>query len=209
MKITVLGASGRIGTLAVRDALARGWHVTAVVRDPARLSVASHPRLDVAVHALDDPALASALQGRDAVVLALGARDRRPTTVNADGARAVVSALRGSDTRFVAVSAAGLKTDGDGFVTRFLVKPLLGAVLRNGFADLLVMESTIKAADVAWTIVRPPRLTDGPATGRVQVNTAGPVRGSFSISRADVASFLLDAADATGLVRTTAAIARR
>ncbi|HWD01002.1 MAG TPA: NAD(P)H-binding protein [Amycolatopsis sp.] len=209
MKITVLGATGRIGTLAVREGLARGWHVTAVVRDPARLPVPSHPNLDVAVHTLDDPALASALQNRDAVVLALGARDRKPTTVNADGARAVVNALRGSDTRFVAVSAAGLKTEGDGFVTRFMVKPLLGVFLRNGFADLLVMESVIKDSDVAWTIVRPPRLTDGPATGRVLANAAGPVRGSFSISRADVAAFLLDAADGTGLVRSTVAIARR
>ncbi|MGW4483861.1 NAD(P)-dependent oxidoreductase [Amycolatopsis sp. NPDC004368] len=109
MKITVLGASGRTGTLAVREALARGWHVTAVVRSPSRLHVASHPRLDVAVCSLDDPTLASALLGRDAIVLALGAPDRRPTTVNADGARAVLAAVGGTGTRFVAVSAAGLE----------------------------------------------------------------------------------------------------
>lgn len=111
MKITVLGASGRIGGLAVRDALARGWHVTAVVRDPARLTVPAHPRLDVAVHALTDPGLAEAVTGRDAVVLALGPTDLKPTTVNSDGTRSVVSALRGSRTRFVVVSASGLPAE--------------------------------------------------------------------------------------------------
>ncbi|MEV4596137.1 NAD(P)H-binding protein [Amycolatopsis sp. NPDC049253] len=206
MKITVLGASGRIGTLAVREALARGWHVTAVVRSPERLPVASQPRLDVAVHALEDPSLAESLQGRDAIVLALGARDRRPTTVNADGARAVIAAA--GDTRFVAVSAMGLPTEGDGAFTRFVVKPILGAVLRNGFDDLRVMESAIRASELRWTIVCPPRLTDGPATGRVRSSTRGALRGGFSISRADVATFLLDTAEDTALIGEIVGIAR-
>ncbi|WIX80363.1 NAD(P)H-binding protein [Amycolatopsis carbonis] len=206
MKITVLGASGRIGTLAVREALARGSHVTAVVRSPERLHVASHPQLDVAVFELDDPSLGSAVEGRDAIVLALGARDRRPTTVNADGARAVIAAA--GTARFVAVSAIGLTTEGDDPFTRLVVKPILGAVLRNGFDDLRVMESVIRASAMKWTIVRPPRLTDGPATGRVRFSKHGAVRGGFVISRADVATFLLDAAEDTALIGETVGIAR-
>ncbi|MDQ1579286.1 MAG: hypothetical protein QOD05_61, partial [Microbacteriaceae bacterium] len=39
MKLTIFGASGGIGRQLVRQALAGGHTVTAVVRDPARLEV--------------------------------------------------------------------------------------------------------------------------------------------------------------------------
>ncbi|MET9260906.1 NAD(P)H-binding protein [Amycolatopsis sp. NPDC004079] len=209
MKITVLGASGRIGGLAVREALARGWHVTAVVRDPARLTVPAHPRLDVAVHTLTDPRLADAVTGRDAVVLALGPADLKPTTVNSDGTRSVVSALRGSQTRFVVVSASGLQAEGDALFSRLLLKPLLGAVLRNGYADLRRMEATLhEAPEVRWTIVRPTRLTDKPARARVRSQVGRDVRRRFQIPRANVARFLLDAVEDDSLVGKTVSIAQ-
>lgn len=209
MKITVLGASGRIGGLAVREALARGWHVTAVVRDPARLTVPAHPRLDVAVHTLTDPRLADAVTGRDAVVLALGPTDLKPTTVNSDGTRSVVSALRGSQTRFVVVSASGLPAPGDALFSRLLLKPLLGAVLRNGYADLRRMEAILhEAQEVRWTIVRPTRLTDKPARARVRSQVGADVRGSYQISRANVARFLLDAVEDDSLTGKTVSIAQ-
>ncbi|MGV9294509.1 NAD(P)-dependent oxidoreductase [Amycolatopsis sp. NPDC003676] len=209
MKITVLGASGRIGGLAVREALARGWHVTAVVRDPARLTVPAHPRLDVAVHTLTDPRLADAVTGRDAVVLALGPTDLKPTTVNSDGTRSVVSALRGSQTRFVVVSASGLPSPGDALFSRLLLKPLLGAVLRNGYADLQRMETILhEAPEVRWTIVRPTRLTDKPARARVRSQVGRDVRGSYQISRANVARFLLDAVEDDSLTGKTVSIAQ-
>ncbi|WP_116200644.1 NAD(P)-dependent oxidoreductase [Amycolatopsis circi] len=209
MKITVLGASGRIGGLAVREALARGWHVTAVVRDPARLTVPAHPRLDVAVHSLTDPRLADAVTGRDAVVLALGPTDLKPTTVNSDGTRSVVSALRGSQTRFVVVSASGLAAEGDSLFSRLLLKPLLGAVLRNGYADLRRMESVLhEASDVRWTIVRPTRLTDKPARTRIRSQVGSDVRGSYQVSRANVARYLLDAAEDESLAGKTVSISQ-
>ncbi|GAA1034641.1 MULTISPECIES: NAD(P)-dependent oxidoreductase [Amycolatopsis] len=209
MKITVLGASGRIGGLAVREALARGWHVTAVVRDPARLTVPAHPRLDVAVHSLTDPRLADAVTGRDAVVLALGPTDLKPTTVNSDGTRSVVSALRGSRTRFVVVSASGLPAEGDSLFSRLLLKPLLGAVLRNGYADLRRMEAILREApEVRWTIVRPTRLTDKPARARVRSEVGRDVRGSYQVSRANVARYLLDAAEDDALAGKTVSIAQ-
>ncbi|WP_409183780.1 NAD(P)-dependent oxidoreductase [Amycolatopsis sp. VS8301801F10] len=209
MKITVLGASGRIGGLAVREALARGWHVTAVVRDPARLTVPAHPRLDVAVHSLTDPGLADAVTGRDAVVLALGPTDLKPTTVNSDGTRSVVAALRGSRTRFVVVSASGLPAEGDSLFARLLLKPVLGAVLRNGYADLRRMESILhEAPEVRWTIVRPTRLTDKPARDRVLSEVGRDVRGSFQIPRANVARYLLDAVEDEALVGKTVSIAQ-
>ena len=45
MKLTILGATGATGTCLISQALAAGHEVTAVVRDPARLTGPDHPRL--------------------------------------------------------------------------------------------------------------------------------------------------------------------
>jgi uncharacterized protein YbjT (DUF2867 family) len=53
------------------------------------------------------------------------------------------------------------------------------------------MEDVILASRLDWTIVRPPRLTNGPASGRYRTAFGRNVRGGLRIARADVASFML------------------
>lgn len=201
MKITVLGATGGIGGEVVRQAVERGWQVTAVVRDPSRLTTPA----DVVVAGLhEQDKLTAAIEGRDAVISALGARDRKPTTVCADGARA---ALAAGAKRLLVVSASGLDSDGDGVFTRTLVKPMLNAVLKHGYRDMRAMEDLVMASSVDWTVVRPPMLLNGPRTGAVKSRLDGNVRGSYTIRRADVAAYLLDAVADPTLVRAKVSIA--
>lgn len=209
MKVTVLGATGGIGTEFVRQALDQGWHVTAVVRDPARLAVPASDRLEVVTAGLHDhEALVAAVTGRDALVSTLGSRDRGPTTVCQDGARAAIAALQASSVRrLLVVSASGMHTTGDGVVTRTVVKPLLGRWLRHGFADMLAMEDLVAASGLDWTIVRPPMLTNRPRTGRVAERLDGNVRGAFSITRADAAGFLVNAVSERRLIGASVSIA--
>ncbi|MFI5583729.1 NAD(P)-dependent oxidoreductase [Amycolatopsis sp. NPDC051758] len=201
MKITVLGATGGVGGEVVKQALERGWEVTAVVRDPARLKL---PAQVVVAGLHEHDKLTAAIEGRDAVISALGSRDRGPTTVCADGARA---ALEAGAKRLLVVSASGLDADGDGVFTRTLVKPLLNAVLKHGYADMRAMEALVTAADLDWTVVRPPMLLNGARTGVVASRLDGNVRGSFTIRRADVAGFLLDAVAEPTLIRAKVSIA--
>ena len=209
MKITVLGATGGVGGEVVKQALERGWDVTAVVRDPARLQVPARERLDVVVAGLaEQEQLTTAVKGRDAVLSALGSRERKPTTVCADGARVAITAARATGVRrLLVVSASGMHTEGDGVFTRTLVKPMLGSILKHGFADMLAMEDLVTATDLDWTVVRPPMLLNGPRTGKVASRLDGNVRGSFSIRRADVAAYLLDAVADPTLIRAKVSIA--
>src|ERR687888_521474 len=138
MHVTVFGATGGTGQHVVRQALAAGHHVTAVVRDPARLDQTEHSRLKpVIADAMDPDAIAATVSGQDAVVSALGPRTRADASVCADGARAIITAMRASGARrLVVVTASGHVVDaGDGPVTRTVVKPLLRRYLREGFAD--------------------------------------------------------------------------
>jgi hypothetical protein len=54
---------------------------------------------------------------------------------------------------------------GDGPVTRYVAMPLVEAVFRPVYDDLALMEDTLRDSGLDWTVVRPPRLTDRPATG--------------------------------------------
>lgn len=53
------------------------------------------------------------------------------------------------------------------------------------------MEQLIRQSEVDWTIVRPPRLTNKPATGNYRWSVNAFLRNCLSISRADIAHFML------------------
>lgn len=194
MRLTIFGATGGTGTQLVRQALEEGHDVTAVVRDPARLDVRGHERLTVVTADLTDAtAIGPAVEGADAVLSALGPRGIGPTTICADAARAIVTAMeRAGVDRVVVCSAAGPFTDaGDGFVMRRVVKPLMGRMLKNVFADLREYEQEIRSSGLEWTIVRPPALISAEARGRYRSKVDLNVRGARWISRADLATFML------------------
>jgi uncharacterized protein YbjT (DUF2867 family) len=195
MNITVLGATGGTGRHVVAQALDAGHRVTAVVRDPARLAVPPQEGLTVATTRLDDrAAVLQAVADADAVVDALGVHTSGPTTFRADTARLVTSAMRDAGVRrLVVLSASGAHSDGDSAPVRLLVKPVLGWFLRHHFADMLAMEEVVRASGLDWTIVLPPMLTDRPATGRIRRRVGGNVRGSYTMTRADLATAVLQA----------------
>ena len=58
---------------------------------------------------------------------------------------------------------------------------------------MLAMEEVVRASGLDWTIMLPPRLTDRPATGRIRRRVDANVRGSYTMSRADLATAVLRA----------------
>jgi putative NADH-flavin reductase len=209
MKLTVFGASGGIGTELVRQGLDAGHHVTAVVRETSRLAVEPHPNLKVVVADVMDPAaIGPAVAGREAVLSALGTRVSGPTAVNSDGARSIIQAMQDAGVRrLLMVSVAGIHTKGDDPFLRFVVKPVLGRFLRHSFADVRQMETLVRNSGLDWTLVCPPRLTNGKRSGKVRSNAERNVRGGFKIARADVAAYLLGAVQADEVIGATVSVA--
>src|SRR5690348_9293296 len=107
MKLTVFGATGGIGKEIVRQALGSGHEVTAVVRDPARLTVTGEG-LEVFRADLTDPeAVRSAVAGRDAVLSGLGARSTKDAGIATRLTRTVLAAMEAEGVRrLLVVSAA-------------------------------------------------------------------------------------------------------
>lgn len=217
MKLTVFGASGGTGTQVIRQALDAGHEVTAVVRDRGRLTVADHPGLDVVVADVMQPATIEGLvAGRDAVISALGP-SRRPeerktaahSRICASSARSITAAMRAAGTsRLVVVSGSGPFTEGDGPIMRYLAKPIGQRVLRDPFADLVAMEAVVRGSGLDWTILRPPRLTDKPLTGRYRTRRELNVRRGVFLSRADLAHLILAVCGDPGSYHTAIFAAR-
>ncbi|MFI8289291.1 NAD(P)-dependent oxidoreductase [Streptomyces sp. NPDC085614] len=193
MRLTVFGATGGIGREIVRQALAAGHEVTAVVRDPARLTF-DGPGPEVFRSDLADPeALRAAVAGRDAVLSGLGARSRADAGVAARLTRSVRAAMHAEGVRrLLVVSAAplGPVPADQGVLDRALLA-LVNAALKDVYADLRVMEDELAAGDTDWTAVRPPRLTDGPLSGRYRSVVGGTPGRGRSLARADVAHAML------------------
>ncbi|MFF8598711.1 NAD(P)-dependent oxidoreductase [Streptomyces sp. NPDC015232] len=199
MKLTVFGATGGIGQEIVRQALDAGHEVTAVVRDPARFSLAG-PRLDVVRSDLSDPeSLRAAVAGRDAVLSGLGARNRADasTGVATRLTRSVLRAMESTSTRrLVVVSAApvGPVPEGQGVADKAMLA-IVNSALKDVYTDLRAMEAELAASTTDWTSVRPPKLTDKPLTGRYRRVIGGtPPRGR-TLARADVAHAMLATLD--------------
>jgi len=93
MKLTIFAATGGIGRLVLEQAVAAGHDVTAVVRNPKKLSREVHlVRADLAS---PDPAvLESAVKGADAVISALGPVSASDAGVAWQGTRAIVQAMQ-------------------------------------------------------------------------------------------------------------------
>lgn len=197
VNITILGATGGTGTQAVRQALKAGHRVTAVVRDPSRLDVPQQEALDVVTADVTEPRrLRPLLEGRDAVLSGLGPKSRRQTGIASASTRALMEAAAGTGTRrLIAISAmpVGGPIEGDPLLLRRVLRPMLHALLRDAYADLAAMEALLAASDLEWTVLRAPRLTDGPRTRRLRTKVGGSLPGAGTISRADLAHAMLEA----------------
>jgi len=211
VKITVFGATGGIGQEIVKQGLARGNAITAVVRDASRLPITDPALRVVTVPALDDPGtLIPAIRGSEAVLSGVGPRGRKDGPVATPSTRAIVAAMNVCSTRrFVGVSAApvGPTPDDEGLLNRWLLTPVVKAVLRNVYADLGEMEALLQSGDIDWTVVRPPRLINKPLSGEYRTAVgANVIRGS-RISRADVAHLMLEALAVPETIRRAVGVA--
>ncbi|MEU1547415.1 NAD(P)H-binding protein [Nocardia sp. NPDC005745] len=202
--IAVLGATGRTGRIVVDRALARGHRVTAI----ARRAADTVPAPGVTVVTADPCTpneLTGLLDGHDAVISALGATGRGPTTVYSTSTTEIIAAMRPSG-RLLVISSAGLGVPADAGPGTRLFARALHHVMRHTYADMARMEQLLAQSDLRWTAVRPTRLTDAPAGGRPRISLHAEKKVGPRTARTDLADYLLAAIDDDHTYATTVAI---
>jgi putative NADH-flavin reductase len=187
--------------------LAAGHTVTAIARRPSAIALRHERLVVVAGDVLEPATLAQPMLGQDAVVSVIGVATREPTQLYSAGVANIMQAMQTAGVRrLICISASGL--DPGPRIQRWFAKPLLWRLLRNMYTDLLRMEAEIKRSDLNWTIIRPPMLTHKPRTGRYQVVVNEQfLHGGWTISRADVADYIVNHLDDSVLSRAMVEVA--
>jgi uncharacterized protein YbjT (DUF2867 family) len=198
MNILVVGASQGTGALAVRSALDKGHQVTAFARSPQKLAIENPQLKRMAGNFHVAASVEAAVAGHDAVIVTASATRLSAFKENpryfSRGTRCVIDAMKkGGVKRLVVLSAIGT---GD---SRPLLNPVaralvVGWLLKVPFEDHERQEEQVRASGLDWVIARPGRLTNGPA-GRRYVKKIAIESLPSSISRADVADFLVEACE--------------
>jgi len=191
MQVTLVGATGGVGAHLLEQARAAGHEVTALVRDPGRLRGDSDLRT-VAGDIRDADAVERAVQGSEAVLWAVGATRNsadQPPIFEA-GAHNLVEAMRRTGVRrLVALSGAGITVAGErkplggramGLIVRIVARHVYEAKRRE--------YEIFAGSDLDWTLVRPPRVVEGPRTGRVVI---GDHLASSQVTQGDLADAML------------------
>lgn len=199
MRLLVVGASDATGRQVVGQALQAGHTVTAFVRDPARLPLTHVALRVVAGDAMRRESLGPVVGGHDAVLCILGAkpegadapRGQPGVPVCSAGTKHLIEAMTGAGVRrLVVVSSASVgESRGTGrFPAPWVLRTLLGEVM----ADKEIQEAAVRGSGLDWTIVRPVKLTNGPRSGRTAIGPALRWGLGARVSRADVATAILD-----------------
>ncbi len=191
MQILVLGATGGVGLEIVRNAIDQGHSVTALVRSPQSLHPFGSGVTVLSGNLLNRSDLHSAIRGKDAVLSGFGPR----TPIAQDDrdliqrfAAVLTAAMReAAVSRLIVVSTAFLFRDSIIPPTHLAGRLFFAHVV----ADSTVAEATYQQSSLDWTIVRPPRLTDKAYTGRYRVREGHLPHFGFTVSRADVADFMV------------------
>jgi putative NADH-flavin reductase len=206
MRLFVLGATGGVGQQLVNEALKRHHKVTAFVRSPEKLGAPRDGLTAIKGDVRDVEAMAAALAGHDAVLSAIGPRELGPSTITSDSAQATVKAMRSAVVHHLVIV---------GVAMLFKESGLLGSVLRNTLLrniaiDSAEMDKVVMTSSLDWTIVRPPRLTNGARKARYEVaddHLPFGAGANATVSRADVAHFMLNEVEEPQHVRRIVGIA--
>ncbi|HEY8076057.1 MAG TPA: NAD(P)H-binding protein [Labilithrix sp.] len=183
MKLAVFGATGRTGGAFIRQALADGHAITALVRNP-EASLPDGVAITIG-DVLDAAAVESFVRRDDVIVVTLG----RVDALTIGCANIVRAAASAGARRLLGVVGAGvLQADATRRRSELPDYPpalrVIGAAHR-AFCDAL------EASALDWTLACTPRLVDGPRTDAFRATSSFLPEGTGSITTEDVASFLL------------------
>jgi putative NADH-flavin reductase len=193
--ILIIGASRGIGLETVRRALDQGYRVRAFARSASQIPITHAELTKVNGDALRAEDVAAAVKGADAVIQTLGAKASLAmvtshTQLFSGATRILIDTMESAGVkRLICVTGfgAGDSREHMSLLQRLPFELLLGRV----YADKAVQEMMIRRSALSWVIARPGILTSGPRTGRYKILDRPAGWHNGTISRADVADFLV------------------
>ena len=192
-KIAVFGASGRTGKEFVKQALAKGYSIKALVRKKESLAEFAG-QLEIIqgdVLQLDD--VEKTIFGTDLVVSLFGHVKGSPEWLQTNGTQNIVQAMKKYNIKtIISLSGGGLpfpEKDKPKFID-YLIRGIMKIAVPKVLNDAIAHHQVLEKSGLEWVIVRGPRLTMGDKTGIYRIGWVG-VNSGTQISRADLADFVV------------------
>jgi putative NADH-flavin reductase len=197
MKIAILGSTGGTGIELINQGLALNYKIVAMARNPENLTVIDpHPNLEIKQgNIFNIESISNVISGCDVVISSIGIssifKARKPNGVYSKGTANLIEAMKATGVnQLIAISSSGVEpSPTDPFIFKKIIKPIF---LDKMYEDMLVMESSLKASQLDWTIVRPPYLTNGPQTASYRISIDENFKDDKDLSRADLAHFIIN-----------------
>ena len=189
MRVAVFGGAGRVGRHVVAGARARGYEVTALVREPEPpMAGVRHVVGDV----LDGPDVEGVLAGCEAVLSSLGTPSvEYPGTLLEDGMRTITAAMRRLGIRrVIAVAGSGILDHPEGGLIHD--RPEFPAMYRAISRAHAGTWSARRDSRLDWTLVCTTTQVNGAEPGRVRALPDRLPDGGAEIGVGDIATFMLD-----------------
>ena len=198
MKVALIGASGFVGTPLLNELLSRGYEVTAVVRNPEKVTLTNENLVVKGADVFDAENLAGIIAGHDAVVSAYNAGWTNPNFFDdfTKGSKAIEAATKQSGVkRLLVVGGAGSLEIAPGVqlvdTPEFPAEYKTGATAARDYLDILKTDTVLD-----WTFISPAiNLHPGERTGKFRLGTDQPVfdaEGKCDISVEDMAVAIVD-----------------
>jgi putative NADH-flavin reductase len=193
MRLAIIGASGATGRRIVKEALERGHEVIALARSPHKIDI-DDPKLDIRrADIFDASSLIEGLKGADAVITTVGKVNvfEKINKFSTTSHRNIIEAMHVNNIkRVLVVSSFGVLRKAKG--RPGIPRKIYLFVRRNHYGDMYDMELQMLSAGLEATVVRAPALHDRPPKNNWIMTNDGTLPAGRAISRADLATYLVD-----------------
>lgn len=199
MKITILGSTGFVGGVLLQKALAQGYQVKTLVRDPAKLGPVADKVEIIKGTAAEEDKLEQSMAGVDAVVSTLPptSKVKKPQEYTLAMEKIVAALEKNNVKRFIHIGGAvhGGGSDEIWSRERRLLRFYLNLVCKPVLIAKEYEWNVLRESGLNWTLVRPPRIVDGAPRGPFVADEKN--LASVQVNVEDLADFILQQIDSS------------
>jgi len=210
-RILLLGATGRTGKEVMIQALDRGHHISALVRDRRRIEI-EHPHLTVLEGDTRLPSdLNRAIKGCKAVISCLNISRtsdfpwsplRTPENFLSLTMRSLINSCKENGVKRLLFTSAWGVGDSRPYTPGWFAWFIDNSNLSAAYMEHERQEALVKNSGLDWTIIRPVGLVNRMKSSPVKYIFNNEGKPALTISRRDTAGFILDSLEDTAFYQT-------
>jgi len=198
--LAIFGITGQTGRVVAEMAMKRGWAVRGLARPESAKAFAVSGATIVSGHFSDADLVAQAVDNADAVCCVIGPRPPYIDAFCANATAAIIAAMRRNAVKRIVCQTGAMIGQGNLTIPFSLLAKLVAHRQSAVISDRLEQERVIMESGLAWTLVKPPRLTNAHVLLPVRAEPNLRIGLLSRISRVSLANFILDTVDDDSLL---------